>query len=335
VACDDFSGPTVTVAGGSDAQDTARHRKDRLDTPEASPMWDKAMRLAVGCPETARRREARDPMADREQPGAAADEPQTDEPQTDEPQTDEPPAPGETAGPDALAGAEEAAAREAEVEASEAAPAPAPAGAPAAATGSQDESAPPEHPKVVRPKATTSRKASPASPRPAAASRPGSDASVTVIEPSSPGRRDGLTRLDSVSIREGGAQEVNATNVDVSRGGIGRAQATDIAVSQGGIGLARGERVSVEMGAIGAALGNEVRVTQGAVGTVLARDVRIEQAAVRTIVANNVRFERTTGVLLLVARRVEGDVRTLLDWRGALAFGAAFGAVVALFRRRK
>ena len=56
--------------------------------------------------------------------------------------------------------------------------------------------------------------------------------------------------------------------------------------------------------------------------------MRIEQAVVRTVVANKVRFERTTGVLLLLARRVEGDVRVLLDWRGALAFGAAFGVVV-------
>ncbi len=76
-------------------------------------------------------------------------------------------------------------------------------------------------------------------------------------------------------------------------------------------------------------------MTQGAVGSVLARDVQIEQAVVRTVVANNVRFERTTGVLLLLARRVEGDVRVLLDWRGAVAFGAAFGVVVSIFRRRR
>ena len=92
---------------------------------------------------------------------------------------------------------------------------------------------------------------------------------------------------------------------------------------------------AVEMGAIGAALGDEVRVTQGAVGTVLARDVRIEQAVVRTVVANNVRFERTTGVLFLVARRVEGNVRVLLDWRGAIVFGAAMGVVMSIFRRRR
>ena len=85
--------------------------------------------------------------------------------------------------------------------------------------------------------------------------------------------------------------------------------ATDIAVSQGGIGLARGERVSVELGGVGAALGGEVRVTQGGVYTVLAREVHLEQSIVRTVIANEVQADRTTGVLLLLARRVDGDVQ--------------------------
>jgi hypothetical protein len=37
--------------------------------------------------------------------------------------------------------------------------------------------------------------------------------------------------------------------------------------------------------------------------------------------------------MFLVARKVAGDVRVLLDWRGALAFGAAAGLVIALLRR--
>jgi hypothetical protein len=53
------------------------------------------------------------------------------------------------------------------------------------------------------------------------------------------------------------------------------------------------------------------------------------------VIANEVTADRTTGVLVLIARRVEGDVKTILDWRGALAFGAAFGIVSALLRRRR
>ena len=53
------------------------------------------------------------------------------------------------------------------------------------------------------------------------------------------------------------------------------------------------------------------------------------------LVANHVHIERTTGVFFLIARKVDGNVKAILDWRGALAFGAAFGAVTALLRRRR
>jgi hypothetical protein len=229
----------------------------------------------------------------------------------------------DAASEDTLAVAEEAAAREAAAEAA------------ADATSPQVES-----PNVVRPRARTSGRAAPPK-RPAApaASRAGAKNpadSASLVKASSPS----TTRLsgevdDALSFTGSGAAVVNARTVDVSRGGIGRVEAVDVAVSQGGIGLARGERISVEMGGIGAALGADVRVTQGAVNTVVARDVRIEQAGVRMMLANNVHVERTTGVFVMIARHVEGDVRTLLDWRGAIAFGAAFGAVVSLFRRRR
>jgi hypothetical protein len=139
---------------------------------------------------------------------------------------------------------------------------------------------------------------------------------------------------ETISVAQGGIQNVVATNVDLRQGAIGRAQATDIAVSQGGVGIARADRVSVELGGVGAAIAGEIRITQGGASTVLAREVHLEQSVVRSLIANNVHAERTTGVLFLVARRVEGDVRTLLDWRGALAFGAALGVVSAVLRGR-
>jgi hypothetical protein len=34
----------------------------------------------------------------------------------------------------------------------------------------------------------------------------------------------------------------------------------------------------------------------------------------------------------MIAQHVSGEIRPLLDWRGALAFGAAFGLVSGLVR---
>jgi hypothetical protein len=139
---------------------------------------------------------------------------------------------------------------------------------------------------------------------------------------------------DAVSITQGGASVVNARNVEIHQGGIANARADDISVRMGGIALARADRLSVEMGGVGLALAREAQVTQGMARTVIAQDVRIDQGLVGTAFAGRVTFEQPAGVFLLLAGRTEGPVKALLDWRGALAFGAAFGLLVGLLRRR-
>ena len=139
---------------------------------------------------------------------------------------------------------------------------------------------------------------------------------------------------DAVSITQGGASVVNARNVEVHQGGIANAQADDINVRIGGIALARADRISVEMGGVGLALAREAQVTQGMARTVIAQEVRIDQGLVGTAFAGRVTFEQPAGVFLLLAGRTEGPVKALMDWRGALAFGAAFGLLVGLLRRR-
>ena len=126
---------------------------------------------------------------------------------------------------------------------------------------------------------------------------------------------------------------VEADAVEIHRGAAGRVDATDVAVTQGAIGFARGDRVSVAMGALGAAMAEEVTVSQGMAGSIVARHARVEQAAVRTLIAAEGHIHRPSAVAVLIARRVSGDVRVLLDWRGALAFGAAFGLLAGLFGR--
>ncbi len=188
--------------------------------------------------------------------------------------------------------------------------------------------------KVRRPRAKTTTAADePATLAPAGATRVtggnGAAGRLATAETATPAAGT-VTRLE-----QGGLPEASADTIEVRQGGIGRASAQDISVSMGGIGMARADRVSVELGGIGAAFAGEVDIRQGAVNAVVAREVELEQAFVQTIVAANVEIEERTTVLVLIAGRVEGSVRTILDWRGALAFGAAFGALFALVRRRR
>ncbi len=137
----------------------------------------------------------------------------------------------------------------------------------------------------------------------------------------------------SVHIERGGIGAARADTVEVHQGGIGRLVATTVNVSQGGVGAARAERLTVEMGGVGAAMAGHFELSRGAARSVLAREAHLEQSFAQTVVANQVTMGRGSGALLVIGRRIEGDVRTLLDWRGALAFGAAIGLVVGLVRR--
>jgi hypothetical protein len=121
----------------------------------------------------------------------------------------------------------------------------------------------------------------------------------------------------------------------ILQGGVGQLTATDVSITQGGIGAVRADRVSVELGGVGAALTDQLDVHQGVVGAVIARDAAFEQAGVRTLIANRVHFGPNSGAGFVLAARVDGDVRTLLDWRGAIAFGAAAGLTMALLRGRR
>jgi len=139
---------------------------------------------------------------------------------------------------------------------------------------------------------------------------------------------------DTVTITQGGATTVTAGSVQIRQGGIAYAQADDIKVSMGGVALARADRVSVEMGGMGISFAREAHLTQGAARSVIAQDVHVDQSLVGTALAGRVTFERPSGIFLLIAGRVEGPVQALLDWRGAIAFGAMFGLVAGLIRRR-
>jgi hypothetical protein len=120
--------------------------------------------------------------------------------------------------------------------------------------------------------------------------------------------------------------------VEVMRGAVGGIRAGDVYVRNGVVGGIAGRDASVEMGLVGGIAAREASVSQGVVRAVLAQDVRIEQSVVRSVVANRVQVGPTTAIGFVIARRIDGNPRVLLDWRGALALAAVFGALAGILR---
>ncbi len=124
-------------------------------------------------------------------------------------------------------------------------------------------------------------------------------------------------------------------DADLAFTAICRLDAGEVAASRSAVGVALADRISVELGALGGAAADEAHVSQAVVGRLLGGSVETEQTLIGTLVARSVTFRRASGSLVLIAGRVEGEVRTVLDWRGALAAGAAMGLVLGLLRRRR
>ncbi len=138
----------------------------------------------------------------------------------------------------------------------------------------------------------------------------------------------------TISITQGGISTATAEAIDIHQGGIGRARATDIAISSGGIGLAQGDTVSLDRGLIGAAIGNENRVVQSMANIVASSESTVDQSVVGAVVGGKVTVRQPSAIGVLIAARVEGTVRPIVDWRGALAAGVAIGVISRILRRR-
>lgn len=182
--------------------------------------------------------------------------------------------------------------------------------------------------KVTRARATTSGRAS-------------APAVVSDAEPTRADRieinQGGLYSAEagSITVRQGGVSIANAETIDITQGGIGRARATDIAVRQGGVGLAQGDRVSLDRAMIGAAFGGETRLVQSMSNVVMGNETTVDQSMVGAIVSNQVTVRQPSAIGVLIAGRVDGSIRPILDWRGAAAFGAVFAVVYGIVRRAR
>jgi hypothetical protein len=90
----------------------------------------------------------------------------------------------------------------------------------------------------------------------------------------------------------------------------------------------RADRVESNQSAIGQVVAHEVHSEQGAMGLVRARSVVSSEGATGAIAADHVETHGGFAVVML-ARRVSGDVTVLLDWR---ALFAAVGALIVIGR---
>ncbi len=109
------------------------------------------------------------------------------------------------------------------------------------------------------------------------------------------GAVEGTVRADRVDLRQGGAARVEAESVSITQGGASRIDAREVSITQGGAGIVRTD------------------------------SIRLEQASSAfAVLAGRATLAPGSRVFVLLARQSSGDVRPIVDWRGALAAVGGF-----------
>lgn len=125
----------------------------------------------------------------------------------------------------------------------------------------------------------------------------------------------------TVDIRNGGARDIDATTVSITQGGARDIDATTVTINQGGAASIRADQLNVSQGGVAVARSEKVTLQQG--GSAFA------------VIADEATIDPGSSVFLLLAGSTNGDVRPVIDWRAAAAFGAGLALVLGLLRRAR
>ncbi len=140
-----------------------------------------------------------------------------------------------------------------------------------------------------------------------------------------------------VTIRQSSVRAVEGGHVEIQQVGALSIDGERVEVTQGAAGVIHGAEVNLNQSISMLTAGNAATVNSSFSPAVLCKEkATIDRSAVGIMGAREIKAENASSILM-IANRVEGEVTTLLDWKSALALGAAVGGALgflSLFRRR-
>jgi len=151
------------------------------------------------------------------------------------------------------------------------------------------------------------------------------------------GKEVGVIEAEFVKIRHSSVRAVEGGHIEMQQVGALTIDGERIEVTQGAAGILRGNDVSLNQSISALTAGNNTALNFSFSPMVISKnETVVNKSAAGVMVAMNIKSENSASVFM-IANRVEGNVTTLLDWRGALAIGAVFGGIwglFSIFRRR-
>ena len=130
---------------------------------------------------------------------------------------------------------------------------------------------------------------------------------------------------------EGG---IDIDAVSMTQAVVGGIAAERVTIGQGFVGGTAAERVRIDRGGAYGIVAGRVRIDRGGAARVVANRVSIDRGGAGAVMGWRVRLGRGSISGAVIAGRVDGEVKALLDWRGVLAVAIPAAVVAYLLRRR-
>ena len=163
-----------------------------------------------------------------------------------------------------------------------------------------------------------------------------------MTEPSKQSQTNDLSRAavntvqaESVDMEQSAAQSIDAGDVSMNQSAAAQVQSLRVTSNLSALALVQSDNVDMQNS--GAALiRSRDLFLNGYAGAVVARNAELNQSRVGVLAAGQVRSDKIESVIL-ISRKVEGNVTTLVDTRGALIaglVGGLFTGLILLLGRR-
>jgi len=145
-------------------------------------------------------------------------------------------------------------------------------------------------------------------------------------------KKAGDYSAESVTIRQGGAINVEADKVEVRQGGIVNARAKKIELTGGGLLFGQAENVRIFASRSGAVIARHDAALEqsGTVVQLTAGDVTMEQSGAVVQIANKVKMGENNATVFLFAKNIEGDVHTVFGQKESATFAVVAGIAAGL-----
>jgi hypothetical protein len=118
-----------------------------------------------------------------------------------------------------------------------------------------------------------------------------------------------------IELQQVGALSIDGEKVEVTQGASAILRGNDISINQSISAITAADNVSINFSFSPMSISREqTTVNRSAVGFMAGRDIKSED----------------TSAFLVLAKKIDGNVTTLLDWHSALALGAVFGGIWGL-----